>query len=391
MNIDDLLRRGRPDSTGWARSDVGRRALDGVVAAAPAADAADRAVAGRTRTSRPALRWSFLGTGLAGAAAAGVLAVSVVAAPPDARTDIPPLAGGQPGAADSTGASATPLTARDILLAAATRAEQAPAETGRYWHVKTIDVYGPVRVGTGASAYSLLRSSINESWDAGDPREASWSGQRDLGARPRSADDERAWRAAGSPTTWNVEVDGPARLVLSIRPGKGSLSREPEPPRFLESLGELTLEQVRQLPDEPDALRAWVTDRIRTGKDMGFAAGSAESNSLLFGYLSRLLLDTPAPPKVRAAAFRILADISGVRSLGLVQDARGRSGQGVEFRSGAETEWLIVDMATHRLLASKIISLPKGEPVSGGKERSTLVLTAEWSDAAPQAPTLPQK
>ncbi|WP_433347378.1 CU044_5270 family protein [Micromonospora sp. CA-111912] len=389
MNIDDVVRRGRPDSTGWARSDAGRRALDGIVTGASTGDPAGRTVAGRARASRPALRWSFLGTGLAGAAAAGVLAVSIVAAPQDAPRDVPPLAGGQPGAVDST-SGATSLTARNILLAAANRAEQAPAETGRYWHVKTIDVSGPVPVGTGAGRYSLLRSSINESWDAGDPRGASWSGYRDLGARPRGADDERAWRAAGSPTKWKVDVDGPTKLVLSTRPGKGSLDRDREAPRYLEDIGALTLERIRQLPDEPGALRAWVTDRIRTAEDMGFAAGSAESNSLLFGFLSRLLLDTPAPPKVRAAAFRILADISGVRSLGTVQDERGRSGQGVEFRSGSVIEWLIVDTSTHRLLASKIVSPSKGAP-SGGKEHSTLVLTAQWSDAAPQAPTLPQE
>ncbi|MGW4500845.1 CU044_5270 family protein [Micromonospora sp. NPDC004336] len=388
MNIDELVRRGRPDSTGWARSEAGRRALDGVVTAASAGEPAE---VGPARASRPALRWSFLATGLAGAAAAGVLAVSIVAAPQDAGRDVPPVAGAQPGATHSAGAGTT-LTARDILLAAAGRAEQAPAETGRYWHVKTVDVYGPTRVGTGADAYSLLRSSVNESWDAREPRDASWTGFRDLGARPRAAEDERAWRAAGSPTTWRLDVDGPSKLVLSTRPGKGDLSRDPEPPRYLEDLGELTLEQVRQLPAEPGALRGWVTDRIRADKDMGNPApGSALSDRLLFGFLSRLLLDTPAPPKVRAAAFRVLADIPGVRGLGTVQDERGRSGQGVEFRSGAETEWLIVDTATHRLLASRIVSTPKGAPAYGGKESSTLVLTAEWSDAAPRVPALPQR
>ncbi|SCL54698.1 hypothetical protein GA0070606_2325 [Micromonospora citrea] len=387
MNVDDLVRRGRPDSTGWARSEAGRRALDGVVTAASAGDPAG---VDRARASRPALRWSFLATGLAGAAAAGVLAVSIVAAPQDAGTTVPPVAGGQPGATHSAGAGTT-LTARDILLAAAGRAEQAPAETGRYWHVKTVDVYGPTRIGTGDDAYSLLRSSVNESWDAGDPRDASWTGFRDLGARPRGAEDERAWRAAGSPTSWRLDVDGPSKLVLSTRPGKGDLSRDPEPPRYLEDLGQLTLEQVRQLPTEPGALRGWVAERIRTGEDMGYAPGSALGDRMLFGFLSRLLLDTPAPPKVRAAAFRVLADIPGVRSLGTVQDERGRSGQGVEFRSGSETEWLIVDTATHRLLARKIVSNPKDAPAFGGKESSTLVLTAEWSDAAPRVPTLPQQ
>ncbi|MEU4378925.1 CU044_5270 family protein [Micromonospora echinofusca] len=386
MDIDDVVRRGRPDSTGWARSDAGRRALDGVVTAASAGEPTGRTAA---RASRPALRWSLLGTGLAGVAAAGVLAVSVVAAPQAARTEIPPSAGGHPGAVDSGGTVS--LTARDILLAAANRAERAPAETGRYWHVETLDVHGPVPVGTGADRYSLLRSRINASWDAGDPRVASWYGHRELGSRPRGAEDERAWRAAGSPTEWTLAVDGPTKLVLSTRPGEGRLDREPGAPRYLEDLGRLTLKQVRQLPDEPGALRAWVTERIRTGRDAGYPAGSAESDSLLFGHLSRLLLDTPAPPKVRAAAFRILADIPGVRSLGVVQDVRGRSGQGVEFRSGPRTERLIVDTSTHRLLASTVVSIPKGAAAPGDKERSTLVLTADWSDAAPQAPALPQE
>jgi hypothetical protein len=210
MNIDDLVRRGRPDSTGWARSETGRRALDRVVTAASAGEPAG---VGRARASRPALRWSFLATGLAGAAAAGVLAVSVVAAPQEARTDVPPVAGAQPGATHSAGAGTT-LTARDILLAAANRAEQAPAETGRYWHVKTVDVYGPVRVGNGAGAYSLLRSSVSESWDASDPRDASWTGFRDLGARPLVLGGARpAPRPPGASTST-------ARRSWSCRPGR---------------------------------------------------------------------------------------------------------------------------------------------------------------------------
>ncbi|MBQ0905442.1 CU044_5270 family protein [Micromonospora sp. U21] len=388
MNIDELVRQGRPDSAGWARSDVGRRVLDGVVAAASAGDSSGHRVVGRSTASRPVLRWSFLGTGLVGAAAAGVLAVTMLSAPPGGQTGTPPLAGGQPGAADSAIGGVTPVTARDILLAAATRAEQAPAESGKYWHVKTLDVFGPQRVGTDSDGYWMLRRSVNESWDASDPRETSWTGRRELGIRPYSAADEQAWRAAGSPTEWTLDTDSPNKLVLSTRPGEGTLTRDTEAPRYLEDLGQLSLEQVRQLPDEQGALRVWVTSRIQ--KEMGVAAGSTASNQLLFGFLSRMLLDTPAPPKVRAAAFRILADIPGVRSLGTVKDESGRSGQGVEHSDNSTTVRLIVDPSTHRLLGTKTSSTPK-HATAPAKESGTVVLTAEWSDAAQQLPTLPQE
>ncbi|MGW0430949.1 hypothetical protein ACWDV4_00140 [Micromonospora sp. NPDC003197] len=178
----------------------------------------------------------------------------------------------------------------------------------------------------------------------------------------------------------------PNKLVLSTKPGKGTLFKEPEHPRYLEDLGQLTQEQVRQLPDEPGALRDWVTSRIQT--EGGYAPGSAESNQQLFGYASRLLLDTPAPPKVRAAAFRILAEIPGVRSLGTVTDDHGRSGQGLELVDGIATHQVIIDSSTHLLLADKSVGVLDGKVI---KEQSTLVLVAQWSDAAPQVPTLPQK
>ncbi|MBF9130654.1 CU044_5270 family protein [Plantactinospora sp. S1510] len=388
MNIDEMVRRGRPESAGWARGEMGRRVLDGVVASDPAGDSSGRRVVGRSRASRPVLRWSFLGTGLVGAAAAGVLAVSVISAPQGARVGDPPPAGGQPGAVDSAIGGATPVTARDILLAAATRAEQAPAESGTYWHVKTLDVFGPQPVGAASGGYRLLRRTVNESWDASDPRKASWTGRRDFGVRPYSAADEQAWRAAGSPTEWALDTDSPKKLILSTRPGEGTLTRDSAAPRYLEDLGQLSLEQVRHLPDEQGALREWVTGRIKA--EMGAAAGSAVSDQLLFGFLSRMLLDTPAPPEVRAAAFRILADVPGVRSLGTVRDESGRSGQGVEFRDDSATVRLIVDPSAHRLLGTKTSSTPKGSKVPA-KESSTVVLVAEWSDAAPQAPTLPQE
>jgi hypothetical protein len=368
---------------GWAGSAAGRRVLERVVRTAPTANP-DR----RTKIGwRPVLRWSFLRTGLVGAAAAAVLAVSAILTPLGERTGTPP------GAADGGTETAT---ARDILLAAATQAERAPATTGKYWHVKTLDVYGPERVG-GPNGYEVLRRSVNESWDASDPREASWTGYRELGVRLRSDGDERAWRAAGSPTEWTLVVDGANTVTLSMKPRAGELTKDKdgEKPHYMGDLWRLSLEQVRAMPDEPDALRAWATSRLQTivteqAAEMGTAIDSTVMDHMVFSTFSRLLVDTPASPRVRATAFRVLADIDGVRGLGTVQDESGRPGQGVEISDGTTTVRLIVDASTHTLLGTKTISTPAGAtlPVA---ESGAVLLAAEWSDAAPQVPTLPQE
>jgi hypothetical protein len=387
MNIDELVRSARPDaSAGWARSNGGRRVLDEVIATAPAGSTSGRTAWERPVARRPALRWSLVGTGLVGAAAAVALVVPAIVSSPDAPTDGPAV-GALPVASGNTPGGATTLGPREILLAAATTAEQAPAETGKYWHVKTLNVGGPLRVGTDPEAYWVVERGVEESWDARDAKDASWTGHRDIGVRPRAESDEKAWRAAGSPTKWTLDSDG-AKVVLSTRPSPGKLSKDPQAPRYLEDIGQLSLEQVRQLPEDQKALRGWVTSRVQ--KQMGFAPGSAEIDQLVFGFLSRMLLDTPAAPKVRASAFRILADIPGVRGLGTVKDEGGRSGQGVEFASEASNERLVIDAATHLLLADQISSGPKGT-ASPSKENSSLVLSAEWSDAAPQVPSIPEQ
>ena len=376
MNVDDLVRGARPDAqAGWARSIGGQRVLNEVIEAAPAVSNSGR--------SRPALRWSLVGTGLVGAAAAVALVVPALVSAPNPPVDGPPVDG--PPVAGASPGVATPVGARDILLAAATRAEQAPAETGRYWHVKTMSVFGPLQVGTDPDTYRVVQRSVEESWDARDAKDKSWTGRRESGARPQTEADEKAWRADGSPTKWTIKSDE-QDVVLSTRPGAGELSKDTDPPRYLEDIGELTLAQVGKLPDDQQALRAWVTDRVRT--QMGYEPGSAISNQMVFGFLGRMLLDTPAAPKVRASAFRILADIPGVQALGTVRDDSGRPGQGVEFTNGGTTVRLIIDATTHLVLAEKTSSGPKGAD-RPDKQSNSLVLIAEWSDAAPQVPSAP--
>lgn len=383
MDIDDLVRRARPHSPAdWSHEPQAHRVLSEVLAhpAEPTRPAADR-----SGVRRSTVRWSFLGTGLVGAAAAAALIVPAVVSAP------------QPGVQPPIGTSGAPATAaapaaRDILLAAATRAEAAPVRSGRYWHVRKELVSGPIEVGTAPNTYHVMRREVQESWRARDAAGGNWDGLRDLGARPRTAADETAWKAAGSPTTWNLgpsDTAGKDDLVLSTRPGKGHLFKGNRPGPGERPPLDHSLDTVRRLPTDAADLRDTMLRGIRADAD--FPAGSESEHIRLFGELTRLLLDAPAPPKVRAAAFRVLADIPGVRSLGDVRDAGGRPGLGVQMSMRKKgLSWaheIVVDAGSLQLLAEKSVSRSgaKAVPV---KEQSILVYAAEWSDAEPQVPAV---
>jgi hypothetical protein len=82
----------------------------------------------------------------------------------------------------------------------------------------------------------------------------------------------------------------------------------------------------------------------------------------------------PAPPKVRAAAFRALASLPGVRSLGPV-----KGGQGLLLPDPDGKNMLVVDPATSQVrgLSSDVID---GRKVSG----SSAITAAEWTNLLPK-------
>ncbi len=324
-------------------------------------------------------RWALAG--------AAVLVAAAVA------TAVGVTAGARPARPPSVGAGAsTPgiQTPRDILLAAATSAEQ--ATIGRYWLVQTIGVYGPFRVGTAPDQYNLVRRELSEKWLAHDPHDRSWFGSRMLGFRPRDAADQQAWRNAGSPDHWDVPADTTSGTVhWTIAPGKAQLAPVDAAP-YLPGLGGLSGAQVQQLPTDPAALRGWLLARIASTPNP--PVDDQGRNLALFSTLSQLLLDVPAPPKVRAAAFEVLAAIPGIRSLGQVADAEGRPGLGIElsgqYRDGiVDRHELIIDPGTHLILAQIYSARQSGQQASRPvKEANVVVVKAEWTDQTPVAPSI---
>ena len=102
--------------------------------------------------------FTLAGTGLVAAAAAAAVVVGL---------------GAQPDTAPSVNA---PQTAQDFLLAAATRAAETPATTGKYWHSRW-DMHLSLPIGSGNSPAKPgpKINMVTEQWQAANPGDPSWS------------------------------------------------------------------------------------------------------------------------------------------------------------------------------------------------------------------------
>ena len=335
-------------------------------------------------TGRVAFRRS-VGLGLTGAVAAAVLAVATLV--PGVGTS--PGTGGPPAADGS---------ARDVLLAAAVRAESVPT-SGAYWHVRSMSTTTwPRKLGRGDNRYTVELRSVTELWTKRNGH--TWWGQREW-VRPKSPEDEAAWRRDGSPSKWcmgNTDTEPPQPNCLHTAPGTASLTRVGEDTFVVVEGRELTFAQLQRLPDDPEALRDWVVDAVEDDLDPSVSADILDDN--VAEVLANLLVDVPAPPRVRAAAYRALADMPNVRSIGPTRDELGRAGVGIlidagdgaaifvprggPYKAGKLTRKLIIDPDTSHVLARQANVGESSDPVSG-----TLILEVGWTDEEPHEPALP--
>jgi hypothetical protein len=79
------------------------------------------------------------------------------------------------------------------------------------------------------------------------------------------------------------------------------------------------------LPTKPAAMEAAIVKRYEEGHPSDFDKQGRASNEVTF-WLATYLLNVAAPPAVRAAEFRMLAAIPGIRYLGRATDPLGRTG-----------------------------------------------------------------
>ena len=342
-----------------------------------------------TRTMRRAVFRGALTLGLTSAAAAAALAVATLV----------------PGVGTSSGGGGPAITersARTVLLAAASRAESVPA-SGTYWHLRTMSTTNsPQRFGHGDNRYTLERLWVHE-WATRNGQ--AWSGDRRW-VRPTTPQDQAAWRRDGAPThgAWGKRTRS--------RPSPTACTPHPAPPphqglfpvRSVRGL-QLTFRQLQRLYEPRTA--PGLAGRRRPAPPRP-SAGAAVINQNVAAELAGLLVYLPVPPGIRAAAYRALADMPNVTSIGPTRDELGRAGVGIKIAEGRGwipvpgdpvrchdkyrcypaaparniARTLIIDPGTSQVLADETT-------IGKSSYSDTLILGVGWTNEKPRKPARP--
>jgi hypothetical protein len=228
-----------------------------------------------------------------GLAVAGVTAAAIVAG----TTFVAGSGAKAPAAARGGGAAASQLSARQILLAAATTAAARPAGSGTYWYVRT----SGSEQGVYYSEESWMRPD-GEAWVKGAKsggRLLKYSDQLPRGATP-------FW-LAGNPGAFSSLEGVPTETYASAP--------------YSWRAGQVTFRQLQHLPTSPAGLKAWLVAFNRNYDNLN---GTPDPHHwAVFDSLTILVAELPAPPRVRAAAFRVIASLPNVTSLGAVNGGQG--------------------------------------------------------------------
>ncbi|MFD0688013.1 CU044_5270 family protein [Actinomadura fibrosa] len=368
--VSRLLTEERPASTETTQD--ARRRLTGYIAQQP-----------RRRNHRRGLT-------LAAAATAAVAVAGGIAYPHWTQR---PLYAPEPLAAHSGPAA-------DFLLAAATTTDRTPQE-GRLWFVSsttgsTTLVESPTRPGV---RYVLQvrqrRFNVAARTDngLGKNHSATAGPVGDPQIRPVGPADRRAWNADGRPGVTDFRTPCPdTQTAPPPSPSSGEplgycpLGAQERGPSTGEG-GELDfgIQDARTLPTDPAKLRAWLLNYATKFDHKRLR----DPDAYLFTHASFLLIDSPVPDKVRAATYRVLAGLKGVRMV-TTTDADGHRGRAVAMRTTSPAygtlDWqLIIDGSTGRLTASQaIVERPgtanAGMP-QGTRQFFEVIDKAEWTNA----------
>ena len=234
-----------------------------------------------------------------------------------------------------------------LLRAAQVAAQQeadSPPGPGQFVYTKTQNAYendwadaGPNKVG-----FSVLMPQIREIWIGTDG-----SGRiLEKNGTPRflSDRDREVWEAAGrpdlgggqtsdetfQPATTGVTRVGASGVVATAAPSNSLF--------FLDLSG---------LPTDPTELKA----RIESREIEGGPPGDAET----FTIIADLLRETYAPPALRAALYKIAAELPGVELIGQTKDPAGRDGIAVAYTNAGPRHELIFDPDTSVMLAERFV------------------------------------
>ncbi len=165
----------------------------------------------------------------------------------------------------------------------------------------------------------------------------------------------RLWERLGLPP-----LAGPSGTQAVAPTGRG---------RYLIGNLELTRAQVYALPLDPRALYARL-----------YAAGGSPSE--VFTEIGDTLRNRPAPAAVRAALYRTLAIVPGIRWVGHVTDGQGRPGIAVGYESGGVEDELIFDPASSSMLEERTIAVTPATARRLGVRAGTVTSSTTYLERA---------
>lgn len=146
------------------------------------------------------------------------------------------------------------------------------------------------------------------------------------------------------------------------RPGLLREEGGPDSPLGADAPARRTVQELADLPTDPEALLALI--RKETGG--GDAAPGADPDQRAFAAIGDLLMETWAPPRVSAALYRAAGRIPGVVVVPTATDALGRHGVAVARTSdGRQTQW-VFDPVTHVFLGERTVLTESGDAGPAG-------------------------
>lgn len=272
------------------------------------------------------------------------------------------------------------------------------ATEGDYWQFETQDRY--LSVVPAASGPFVLADTSESDWSiAVKPGEQSLlvSGINEKRG-PWTSEDAARWRLAGSPATVDVDPGvnkGGGKLAMPIGGGSARVDKT-DYGRDIVALGpkNVNYDYLRALPGDQTALAAVLTQLYQ--EDGG--AADTDQADWLFTQVGNLIT-FPVSGAVRSAAYRVLAALPGISSLGAVTDPLGRPGVGVALPSqrygdlGKEQQQLIVDPTTSTILSQQtVLQVPSLYAASAGLKAGTVIYYRAtthigWTDQQVAVPT----
>ncbi|MEV6132038.1 CU044_5270 family protein [Streptomyces violaceusniger] len=356
------------------------------------AGTAGTAEASELRRSPRMFTWRWALPVAATAAAAGVLVATLPQGGSGAE-------GSRASAGPTTdGARHIPANGRLALQHVADRLDRTAADEGTYWQMTTRSGWIGVVDASGETFAVSSSEKQQRSFGVRPGTESLNVMGIDATTKPRTERDTARWRAAGSPKDLTLADTGRGgRLGLRIETGAG---KRPTVDRInsgdrIAALGarNVTYEDLRELPGDSAKLQEVLSDLYR--EDGG---SEVRGRTEWMWRQAAGLIGLPVKAEVRAAAYRVIAGLPGIRALGEVTDPLGREGVGFALPAsdrpgyGTGRSELIVDPATGALLSEQeVLTEPDAKATKAGLTSGTVVnytatVRSEWTDRQLKTP-----